>query len=154
MRFCRELLNAHEWMGNNWSRAYPYLYYNWIHDGLLVWLSWINIHDNLLLQNKDGVEVQYKKKLKKLLHGGNWDERICQMQDGLQSSSNAIEDDATSFEAEFEIPGGHHSVTWAVPGHILMKCNPMNKLMSERQAKYHWRTGKLLHLMQSARQDE
>ena len=51
------------------------------------------------------------------------------------------------FEDEFNLPGGHHSVTPAVPGYILMMHDPYNKLTSERQAKYSSDIGKLLHLM-------
>ena len=52
-------------MSNSQSRADPYFYYNWSHDGLMVWLTWID--DNLLLGNKNGVEVQWKKILKNLI---------------------------------------------------------------------------------------
>ena len=40
------------------------LYYNWNHDGSIVWLSWID--ENLLLGNKNGVLVHHKKMVEKL----------------------------------------------------------------------------------------
>ena len=57
------------------------------------------------------------------------------MQDGLQLSRQVIKDDAwisTDFEDEFKVPGGHHSVTTAIPVSILRMCDP-TKLTSKRQ---------------------
>ena len=61
------------------------------------------------------------------------------MQDGSQLSRKIIEDDVTStysFEDELKIPGGYRLVKPAVPGSILMKLDPNNKLTSERQMQY------------------
>ena len=82
-------------MGNGWSRADKYLYYYLTHDRFAVWLCWI--FDNLLLGNKNGADIQWKKMLERC---GQMEEgemkRICWMKDCLQSSRELIEDDATS----------------------------------------------------------
>ena len=36
LSFWKQFLKAHEEMGNSWSSSDPYLYINWIHDGLTV----------------------------------------------------------------------------------------------------------------------
>ena len=64
----------------------------------------------------------------------------------LKLSGKVLEDDA-SFKDECKISGDHYSVTPAVPGSILMKCDPKNNLTSERQTKYCSGIGAFLHLM-------
>ena len=56
LHFWKELLKVQKQMSNSQSRADPFLYCNWSHNGLMVWLSWID--DNMLLGNKNGVQVQ------------------------------------------------------------------------------------------------
>ena len=51
------------------------------------------------------------------------------------------------FDAEFMILAGHNLVTSAVPGSILIRCDPKNKLPSERQTKHCSHMSKLLNLM-------
>ena len=63
--FWKEMLKEQKHMDNSWSRADPCLCYNWSHNGLTVWLSCID--GNLLLQNKNDVEVQCKKMLKNMI---------------------------------------------------------------------------------------
>ena len=61
----------------------------------MAWLCWIN--DNLLLGNKNGVQVQQKKMFK------IWDTN------NLRKKS--LKRMQQSFEDKFEIPGGLHLVT-------------------------------------------
>ena len=79
-------------MGNERINADPCLYYNWNHDGLKVWVRW----------KKKGIELQWKKMIKKIwLHGGMWDERICQMQNWMQLGRVTIKDDANNTYTKF-----------------------------------------------------
>ena len=58
-------------MDDDRNKADPCLYHVWNHKGSTVWLSWIN--GSLLLGNK-------KKNSGKIwLHGGRWDEKICEI---------------------------------------------------------------------------
>ena len=114
----KELLKAHEQMGNSHMRADPCLYYNGSHDILAVWLS--QIDDNLFLGFVNGT---MPKKIDCMEEG---EMKVCveckivcyQAERSLKMMQLVY---IQSIEDEFEIPGSHHSVTPTLLVTIFMK---------------------------------
>jgi hypothetical protein len=139
------------------SQADPCLYFKWLNEQLILWVSWVD--DCLFIcppRMRDEIRSEMTTRFDCDVVG-NMDEYVgCMMKRNDAEGSIKITQPVIlqSFVDEFELPtSGQEPNTPGEPGQSLMPCGDAEELGPEEQTKYRSGVGKLLHVMRWSRPD-
>ena len=152
--FWRKLLEAFWAMGYKRSAGDPCLYFKWVEDRLVMWMSWVN---DCFVCDKEQAVKEAKAKLMEEFDCddiGPLEEYVgCKIQynkeEGWLKFTQPVL--VQSFVDEFDIRVSNTPKTPAPEGQVLRKAEERNCLKPEAQTNFRKGVGKLLHLMKWSR---
>ena len=156
-QFWKELLEALRFMKYERNKADPCLYFKWVNNKLIVWISWV---DDCLIAGPKELTIEARDKMMTLFDCDqlgemkeyvgckierNWIDRWVKLTQPVMIQS---------FRDEFELDDhGKVPKTPAEPGSVLSKGENKNTVSKERHTFFRKGVGKMLHMMRWTRPD-
>ena len=155
MQYWKETQQCFDNMGYKRSQADPCLYYKWIDDKLITWMSWV---DDLKLVAPATLLKEEKEEMMKRFDCsdiGETDEYVgCKCEKTNESIKFTQPVLIQSYQDEFELPLNEQAPkTPAEPGSVLEAGLEQDVLNKKKQYIYRKGTGKLLHNARWSRPD-